>query len=149
MCLEIVDEREVRDNFKDSIPEEGLTVYKVARNMPYECGERQYYPLFQHMYIPYKTGLHEANTTEYVQTNYNMNNYQAGFHFWFRKIDAEKYKKYLCDAGDFVIGDLEIIECKIKKEWITATGMNTLGKMDNAKAIVANKAIFPECEGKE
>lgn len=75
--------------------------------------------------------------------------YQAGFHFFLKKEDAEEYKKWLVKGGwQFLNSNTKVIECKIKKSWITATGKNIL-QIDYTgphygKTIVTKKAIFPE-----
>lgn len=139
MCLNSVDTTEVQDKFKNSIPEDGLTVYKVV-----EVKYGKYYPIYKRYEIMFKEGINEA----YIETvilairgDYNEY-YQSGFHFWLTKKTA---KESLNNMVEIHIGKLSftIIECKVKKEWIETIGKNIVRFGLTARAIVAKYAIFP------
>jgi len=137
MCLIKIDSKEEINEFKKTIPTEGITVYKVARER-----KGKYYPVFSHAQFPFKSGLNKADTTEKIIAGWwnNHINYQAGFHFWINKIDAEIDKKDFKEGFYF---SFKIIECKIKKSWITSVGMNKINDYLLGKTVVTNKAIFP------
>lgn len=140
MCLETVDKKEVTDKIKKLIGKNGIKVYKmVAKSIS------RYYPLYQNTHIPFGAGRSEAFITTRIKSGKDRReDYQAGYHFWFKKEDAEKCKMRANRCC------LKVIECTVKKSWITATGMNemhydtTEKKRVFGKTIVAKKAIFPE-----
>ena len=136
MCLATINSKEEIDEFKKTIPPEGITVYKVVN-----VYKEKYYPLFLYTSIPFRSGLNKANTTQKIRTDrwLKYGFYQAGFHFFINKEDAEKFNKW----HGF---HYEVIECIIKKEWITSMGMNKIGEEieEYGQTVVTNKAIFPK-----
>jgi len=146
MCLATINSKEEIDEFKKTIPPEGITVYKVVN-----VYKEKYYPLFLYTSIPFRSGLNKANTTQKIRTDrwlkydnyiyqaYDNYIYQAGFHFFTNKEDAERYNKW---HGLHY----KVIKCKIKKSWITSVGMNKIGEEieEYGQTVVTNKAIFPK-----
>ena len=147
MCLETVDDPKTINEFKKTIPSKGITVYKVVF-----VGNGKYYPMHEYRLIPFKQGLDEAITTEKIRTHIWTDNYityQAGFHFFTNKKDAEKYKKYVESNHFKDCPDFAIIECVIKKSWITTVGKNSICFNSYGQTVVTNKAIFPEFKEEE
>ena len=83
--------------------------------------------------------------------------YRAGFHFWIHRKDAQKvlenikwsqkrHKSTLLDQFQNEV-EIKIITCIVKKSWINVMGIDTTAG-EQAKAIVAEKAIFPIFRGK-
>ena len=106
----------------------------------------KYYPIWQNNEIPFKTGIDEAIITKKIQTCTWINScyliYKSGFHFWTNKEDAEKYKEWQ-ECWHF--NSYKVIECTIKKSWITAMGKNEIDVNLYGQTVVTNKAIFPKC----
>lgn len=144
MCLKLLNSERKTKELKDSIPPEGLKVYKVVCKRNNED-----YPLYQNMFTPFVKGRNKADTTDMItMTSLHNVSYQAGFHFWLNKKDAKEHKKVLTEKEPYYIaGRIAIIECMIKKSWITDTGENEIFVNRNekmmGKTVVTDKAIFP------
>lgn len=142
MCLETADRKEITDKIKKSIGKDGIKVYKVV-----QLHSSKRYPLYQRTQTPFEVGINEAFITTRIKLgSYHAETYQSGFHFWLKRKDAKDGLR----GSDRI--RLKIIECIVKKSWITATGMNEMyydtieKKMMLGKTIVASKAIFPKEE---
>ena len=136
MCLNSVKSDTILNKIKDTIPEDGLKVYKVV-----EVKDDKYHPLYQNRYISFAEGENRAYTRLNIMA-FTMEYYRSGFHFWLKKEDANRNCTILCRTYRYNFKKFKVIECIVKKEWITAVGKNTL--CENLRtAIVACKAIFP------
>lgn len=145
MCLTILDGEKKRNKIKNSIPEEGLKVYKLV-GVKYG----KYFPILMHDIGVFTEGVNKAITSGRLYSFNQNRHYVAGFHFWMSRKSAEKYLEKIMRlkvAGSLnpkMIHELyEIIECIVKKSWVTATGKDG---QDGYKrnALVAKKAIFPK-----
>jgi len=145
MCLKTLSSKKEINEFKKTIGPKGITVYKVVRK---EDGK--YHPLFKYAFIPFKLGLNKANITEKIELGdwleEGNQTYQSGFHFWVNKKNAENNKKWLKNTynNEWCSDSYEVIECIIKKSWITYMGMNHMKDNLYGQTVVTNKAIFPE-----
>lgn len=147
MCLRTIDKLKRVKKIKDAIGRDGIKVYKVVH-----IGHDAYYPLHQNTGCPFKEGRDEAVTINKILSYSSDKFYQAGFHFWVKVADAKKHLKDLntsraraCLNWNMNQGPFQIIECIVKKSWITSTGRDITTKGKHA-AIVAKKAIFPKFE---
>lgn len=135
MCLESVDKIKVQNKIKNTFPEGEFVVYKLV-----EVKSNGYYPSFRASFGKYKEGMNSAHIIGVIFINNDM--YIPGFHFWITKKAAEKNKEHM-EKYAYSDEKYVVIECKIKKEWITTTGQNDTSCDQPARAIVTDKAIFP------
>ena len=169
MCLDItLTDKKIKD-YIDHVPAEGRKVYKVVA-----IEDGQYFPFCVNTHIPFVEGINKADTMasircEHTRTgDYFVSRYDSGYHFFASKEIAKKYlkkmknriemrlehaQKFGDNVGDVAVekyrAELAIITCTIKREWITAVGMDGsygYDKDGRGKAIVAKKAIFPKFE---
>lgn len=154
MCLDNKLSQKDRKIITDQIGQDGITVYKVVA-----VTSKGHYPPASHTLIPYDDGLNEA-----IQTQINVGDgkeqsfYQTGFHFFQTKKEAEGYLEYMedlvinhyeelvrwIDKGETFHKKYKVIECKIKKSWITMIGRQANTHSSMATVIVAKKAVFPK-----
>lgn len=140
MCLNYKYSNKRKKNFVKDIPKEGLKVYKVVR-----INEKGAFssPCFVSEYQP---GIN-VDEKECTIDNGTGLRYKSGFHFFKIKKQAKVMLKWCLEECD---SKYELIECIVKKSWITDVGEeNRWGYMDKKEKyqvtiIVANKAIFPE-----
>lgn len=155
MCLNSFLPKEEQKKIKDRIKKGGRKVYKVVgiRN-------GKYYPLCQNIEIAYKEGANEAQTTERLYPlHYSTGRYNSGYHFWDSRETAEDLLDFLleldCRNGlnsSVFQGEYKIIECIVKKSWITTIGMDSKCRdagYYSGICIVAKKAIFPKFREKK
>lgn len=144
---------------KDKIGKEGLKVYKVV-----VVRSGKYYPPYKNTRKSYAEGINKAEmsaidfpvflygekaSAEGIKNRViwgSGGKYQAGFHFLLSKRKAQTlFKRMSSFYNEF---KFEMIECIVKKEWITTVGTEEVYKIyDNkvyATIIVAKKAIFPK-----
>lgn len=146
MCLKnrLSDEADFIDNLPDTI-----TVYKmVVLGIHREKG--LVFPSFSlchGVWSAYKFGLNmlpqlkEKITIFFSTKNIIRSKYDAGFHFYYLKEDADYINE------NHLEGTRTIIECSIKKEWITTVGIeHSLGK--NRTVIITNKFVLQEIDEK-
>ena len=134
------------------IPKEGKTVYKIVGVV-----DGKYHPVSIHTREPFGVGAIKADTSVKIHTW--DNEYKSGFHFFQTKVDAvgsldylnerladrqmrEKIKSNMDDMKEIVHDKYAVIECIVKKSWVTAIGVD--GGSQEAITVVAKKAIFPE-----
>ena len=141
MCMSIILPMEAIKKIPDKI-----TAYKVVKK---NSDKKAYRPIF--FYYPegyFKEGVNIANTSSVCISNtikrkflifpiIESASYNAGYHFWLKKKDAERYKKGIDDPSP-----IEIIECEINKEDIIA--VRKMPEYTKGIAIVAKKATFPK-----
>lgn len=140
MCLDNFIKLKKKTKIMDSIPEEGMVVYKVVN---VDLPNRLYNPIYA--LGEYIEGIQEASISEMVSTHGVR--YRSGFHFYRDKRDAQGLMK-------IIGGKVKIIECIVKKEWISQIGTEISFSSSffwnlfhwNSIVIVANKAIFPKFE---
>jgi len=167
MCLSVLLNNKEKKEILDSIKKEGLKVYKIVN-----LRENKFHPISRHMDVPYDEGNNEANTVEILSVGgWGQKKYNSGFHFFKELIDAEKYLKTFDEivkyhkmkysTADYP--NFKLIECMVKKSWITAIGKEALpilainplvkkslflsrssNPYDQYTIIVTNQAIFPE-----
>ena len=150
MCLKENKSPEDRKELLKDVTRDGMTVYKIAG-----VRDGRYYPLCMNKDETYGEGLVDADTSQRISYFYCNGYYQSGFHFFMNKDVAKKlmrtirryYKKKKLPAN-FFQGKYKIIECIVKKSWITKIGpdqmTNTETDSDTELVVVAKKAIFPE-----
>lgn len=152
MCLCEVDTNRKRNKIKDTIPEEGLEVYKIVG-----VKDGKYYPIYQKIDEPYEKGLCEADVDNRIAVSMSCPSiyYTAGFHFWMKKDLAEKRLGTLnrwAEKGELVSrmfqGPFELITCIVKKEWVTETGMDDTDWIPE-RALVSHTVIFPDPKDNE
>jgi hypothetical protein len=143
MCLEHRLPKNKANKIIDKIPPEGIKVYKIVK-----CGSVHYHPIHRYEFGPYNEGVNKAQTKQI--SAWEGEKYMAGFHFYMN----EKNAKYILNKewGDSVY-TFKLIECIVKKSWITAIGHEVVfktvhGDFDDVylttTVIVAKKAIFPK-----
>jgi hypothetical protein len=148
-----------RFSFKDQgdlinlIPKEGKIVYKVVG-----VAKGKYYPIVSNTRTPFRVGIDSADTSEPLETEWNQR-YKAGFHFFQIKKEADELlslirrrfklqktnktvRSNMRKANELVRNEYKVIECRIKKSWVTAVGVD--GVDSDSITIVTNKAIFPD-----
>lgn len=140
MCMETVDKIRITDKLRDTITEDGMKVYKVV-----EIHEgnniTQYYPVYRQTHTPFREGTNAALITGI--TTAGKEHYLSGFHFWLRKKDAINNQRGM-------MANTVVIECIVKKAWVTSTGQNEMffdvieRRTMKGKTIIAKKAIFPK-----
>lgn len=147
MCLTALDSAKERKEIKDSIGKDGMKVYKVVG-----IKDGRYYPVIRQIHTPYSEGVGEADTSGTVGVASKNEYYQSGFHFWVTSESAKKYLKKIKDLKrkwklnpDVFQGPYKVIECVVKKSWITATGEDGLN-CELKAVVVTSKAIFPKFE---
>lgn len=147
MCLKKTNSLDKTKKFKDAIGRNGIKVYKVVH-----IGCNVYYPLHQKTSIFFKEGKDIANTDKKIYAYGSDSDYQAGFHFWINKTSAKKHLRRLNynrkhDTLSWIMsqGPFKVIECVVKKSWITATGEDGLS-CELKAVVVTSKAIFPKFE---
>jgi len=115
--------KEKKNFFKNLPDEEYITVYKVVRK---EGGK--YFPMYYKQGGCFEAGVNQDKQKWYrfILTEKSQF-YRAGFHFYV-DLSSTKHEKY-------------VLECKIKKEWITAVGYDF---RDQHLTVITGKAIFPE-----
>lgn len=148
MCLKSISKPERRKEFIKKIGKEGLKVYKIVG-----VTNGEYHPVIMHIMAAYKTGVNEADTTTSIPINgyCESERYQAGYHFWLERKSAQKYlddlyrliKNDRLKKGVFR-GPYELIECIVKKSWITAMGEDETDTWDREESLVSKNAIFPD-----
>lgn len=154
MCLDSKWTKKEIKEITDEIGKDGITVYKVVG-----VTKKGYYPPASHTSTRYKNGLNEAIQSKVELSRQPENHYQAGFHFYQTEKDA---KMFLGHLEDLVINSYyevsrevdgchevfrkkyKVIECTVKKSWITMMGRQASSRLTMAVVIVAKKAIFPE-----
>lgn len=149
MCLEAKICPRDRKKIIDRIHRGGITVYKVVA-----FNDERYYPPARHTRTSYKDGVNYAIECKLVKMGWGKPDYTPGFHFFMSKKAAEGYLTYLewiisdnfhvtsravVEDGEILHQRYKVIECNVKKTWIT-----TIGKEDGDIVIVAKKAIFPD-----
>ena len=152
MCL---DRRIPLNDMRDIInliPKEGKIVYKVVG-----VATGKYYPLVSNTKTPFGVGSYAADTSETLLTGWG-GNYKAGFHFFQVREGAEKLLNLVRERfentkknrrvhadmrnkNELVRSRYKIIECRIKKSWVTAMGIDGVDGEDIT--VVTKKAIFP------
>jgi len=140
MCLHFINSDKIQNKIKDTIPEDSLKVYKVV-----EIKDGKYHPVFQHTGVPFEKGMNEAKTYSPV-VPFQGGVYQAGFHFWLTKKTAKECRIFLSKK---MLSKFAIIECEIKKEWITTIGTNAIHCFLTRRTIVTDRAIFPAFKEKD
>lgn len=149
MCLDTRLPSKEKNEITKDITKNGLTVYKVVRTI-----NGRYYPLFNNIDMPFEEGTMEADTTAVITIGQwvEVGKYKSGFHFWLNKKDATTVaEKILIKQKEngyelreqFRNTEITIIQCIVKKSWITLFGMDTTNNI-SAEALVAKKAIFPK-----
>lgn len=160
MCLDskmIVKERK---EVTDEIGDDGISVYKVVG-----IDDEGYYPPVKYTKTPYANGINEAVKTQLNISHKHRDHYQTGFHFYMTREIACQYLKYMeylvADHHNSVLEQSEkdgerfhlkykVIECKVKKSWITMVGRKVSRQWGQPEVvIVAKKAIFPKFEKEE
>lgn len=149
MCLKRILSKKKKKKIIDKIDGKGITVYKVV-----EAKEGKYYPpflAFNHQ-CPYEDGLNEARSSKIYSIRsskiYSIRGiqfmYNAGFHFFKTKAGAKRLKNRLGKYGSH-----KVVECTVKKSWITAIGTEQgydkdggWTAEDKEVIIVAKKAMF-------
>lgn len=79
-----------------------------------------------------QAAFNKANSTEKIIAD-NKITYWSGFHFFTEEWDATRI---ITDGRE------RVVKCFIKKDWITAMGIERWGNSDSV-VIVASQAIFP------
>lgn len=153
MCLDSKMEPKERKEIINNIGKDGITVYKVVG-----VTSKGYYPPASHTLERYKNGMNEAIQTEVEAGRDSTDLYQAGFHFYQTKEDAERYLEYMEDLvrnsykavsrevdyhNEIFRKKYKVIECTVKKSWITMIGRQANSHSSSATVIVVKKAIFP------
>ena len=135
------------------IPKEGRVVYKIVG-----VARGKYYPVAINTRTPFKVGSDSADTHESVLSLYGEK-YKAGFHFFQIKEEAEEtlrlvrrrskdtkanksVRANMREANELLRKEYKVIECRIKKSWVTAIGVDGIDGEDIT--IVTKKAIFPD-----
>ena len=153
MCLAIKFSPEDLRDLTNLIPKEGKIVYKVVG-----VARGKYYPLASNTRIPFGVGPDSVNTSESLDIEWGQR-YKAGFHFFQIKKEAEallglirrrfkiqeenkNIRSNMRKANELIRNEYKVIECKIKKSWVTSVGVD--GVDSDSVAIVTNKAIFPD-----
>ena len=170
MCLYKRITPKEQKKIKDEITRDGIKVYKVVCVLTEEqandkadgCftpnkGEGYYSPYGMLVnkdnstHVPYKNGIDIADDTELICiTEIDRNRiftYKAGFHFFKDRDVAVRLKEQFDRQGRL---DYQIIECTVKKSWITQIGYEGIEYPKYTKEIVfvTKKAIFPFFRGK-
>lgn len=155
MCLHNKMTPEERKKIKDGIGREGIKVYKVVG-----ISKGKYYPPAKKTKIPYEEGLDEAVQIRVRTDADHRNNYLSGFHFFMSKNVAEIYFAYVenlvtenhqrtslnaIKEGETFRKKFTVIECIVKKSWITMIGEQLPGENFRKRSVVVSKkAIFPK-----
>ena len=152
MCLNTKHTNQRKKFLTSDIDRKGLKVYKIVAR---HTASGKDYPLFSIINTitrrkPYKEGLNEANTSRILDAGMGWNSFQyvSGFHFYREQKAATEMIKYIVGMKRDIVRrnyELKIVECIIKKSWITAVGTEDgiLG-IEEQTVIVSKKAIFPE-----
>jgi hypothetical protein len=149
MCLQEIYWLDKQNETLKEIPGSGLEVYKVV----VKKDDGKYYPLFGKIYDklePYQEGLNEADTSVQIIIAGNAK-YMSGFHFWTSLKVANETRNYMdrlkriCHLNSLVPkGELHVITCLIKKEWITIIGRDeAIDNRPTEEVMVAKQAVFP------
>ena len=148
MCLASVSDIEVKKKIKSTIPKEGMKVYKIVG-----VRDGKYYQLFRDKRAWYEEGTNTAHIEKIHASSYYK--YDTGFHFFTSKEVADNYAahiSHLHKRGELnpslFQGKYAVIECIVKKSWVTEMGMQWI-KGISRRVLVAKKAIFPKFEEKE
>ena len=156
MCLRNIMPKKERKKILDKIDRKGLTVYKVVITKL----DKKHYPMYINspMYysesdiLPYQ-GIMKAKIIKIGQMFGPY--YNSGFHFFKTKAAAlrllkyMKHKKLEQNNKDANAVKYELLECIVKKSWISMIGTEIGFKNGNIIVIkkeiviVAKKAIFP------
>lgn len=131
-----------------------ITVFKMVG-----VDGEQIFPACKKTHIPLTKGINEADTSTMLNVGGGFSVgkgtlYNAGFHCFINKEDAEEFKtellKYIDEDKEFIIehakedgetirDEYKVIECTVKKEWITAIGLEEGVGKQQAECIVADK----------
>jgi hypothetical protein len=171
MCLStVMTDKEMKKEVA-TIPREGIVVYKMVQvgkevymtviknGVKNLVVDNRYYPVFFGN-DPYKEGVNKACTEHKPWTSHQTQTdiidgvkyirnvtYESGFHFYKTKSAAKSHLKGLteCNTRDYChpCSRYTVIECIVKKSWITAIGTENILKQSE-DVIVAKKAIFPK-----
>ena len=147
MCLKFKCDRKTRIEKLKDVGREGVKVYKVVAD---SISYQEYSAPYQ--WIKYHNGINHASCHKLHLSNIGLTGtYQSGFHFFLRRKDAEGLKRYFELSQSSTRRMTRIIECIVKKSWITDIGFEVAyddnGYIDIQNAtevIVAKKAIFPD-----
>jgi len=132
MCLEYIRTPKDTKEFKNNLVEDAdgfVTVYKEVRIRDHELG---YFSNFGYQEKAYKAGLNIAKRPFCSAYIFN------------RGLKKEKYRHgfYFLTESPVRVNPRKVIQCKVKKSWITSVGTDNCYK--NVNTIVCKKAIFPE-----
>lgn len=157
MCLQKKKTLEQIKKFISEIPvKKGIKVYKVVG-----VEKKEYFPPVANTKISYKTGSNDAIQVPLGTYDNRNEEYDAGFHFFVSRDAAETYLNYMenivvigyegaalaaKDRGEIFYKKYQVIECIVKKSWITMIGVQPAKSGFDAPertVVVAKKAIFP------
>ncbi len=159
MCLRNkIDKTELQE-FKNTIPKDGLVVYKIVG-----IGRGDFFPVHINTREPYKVGLEEADTSHEIELYDDESLYRSGFHFYVEMKDAKNdllhirgmlkddlawMRKHARQLKKQLRKNYTIIECVVKKSWITNKGKDGCRYLKTFDTVVAKKAIFPKFSRKK
>lgn len=136
MCLRVLHNKRKKQEIIDSleVDKDGyVSLYKEVF-VRGDKGKEGYWPRFRSLgFREYKKGLDKAVRPWWKASSYGIlegNFYKHGFYF-----------NVIGDDEDKSIFNMKTIICKVKKEWITATGIDEISP--EAVTVIAKKAIFP------
>lgn len=139
MCLRVLHNRKEKQKVIDQlkVDEDGyVSLYKVVHVRGGRRGEEGYWPRFRSLgFREYKKGLDKATGPWWKASSYGVltgHFYKHGFYFTTTRDDEEEEYSF----------NIKTIICKVKKEWITATGVDEIAA--GCITIIAKKAIFPK-----
>jgi hypothetical protein len=173
MCLGFSMNETTLKSILENMGDGYITVYKIV-----DKRTDGYYPPYANRNVPYKDGENVADTSKDI--SYGMipryanspDTYKSGFHFIRnreradlilrilkqRAEDAELRNKkmgtsYIPKTADSRIPNFALIECKVKRDWISTMGPELLpieepSRHDIYTVVVADKAIFPKFKAK-
>ena len=163
MCLALLKNKKETDEFINSIPaKEGIKVYRVITK-EFIKNRWVYIPIFH--YLELKEGVNKAQTkkTLYIfkececepeckcesdseckcedECKCERDSYKSGFHSFLNEEDARFYLKQT-----FCHDSAEVVECIVKKSWVTAFGQNALLFDSNVlfDTVISKKIFMPK-----
>ena len=119
MCLKNTFSEEKIQEFLNNIGDNGITVYKVV----WIADDDHCYPIFKNRHVAYRNGIEEAYQANRCEAD-NGTEYDSGFHFYLRKVAAERFLHYIYKQRNREIypGRHKIVSANVKREWITTVG---------------------------
>lgn len=150
MCLRTNVSPKVRKELLKNITKDGMKVYKVVG-----AAFGKYYPLIKNKHMAFAKGQMKADDSVKIDFSDHLwgsrnSTYDSGFHFFTNRGTAEsllreikKLRKTNSLNPSYTRKKCKIIECIVKKSWITKIGPDGITNKSNGMTIVAKKAIFP------